>query len=112
MILDPALIVTVTIALIAGVSGLWFRVERKFIDEATVREERVAEGRQFRNLIQKELSEFKLYVAQSYVQRESLKSTESRLATSLDKMGAQLEKIVVRLDKITVDMARREGSEA
>ncbi len=99
-------------ALILGaLATAWWRVEGRFNDERVARENLAFGDQAGRMLIQRELNDYKLYVAQNHVTSQALRETEVRLIASFDKVATRLESIVARLDKLALDMARQ-GSES
>ena len=101
----------------AALWAVWKAVADKLTQEQTWREEADDEERKAREvlalndqngrlIIQRELADFKLYVAQTYVSSISLRETEERLIASNDRLSDSLDKIVNRLDKLSIEMAR------
>ncbi len=95
-------------ALILGaLAAAWWRVEGRFDDERQARESLALNDQTGRMLIQRELQDYKLFVAQNHVTSQALRETEDRLISSFEKVTSRLESIVARLDKLALDMARQ-----
>jgi hypothetical protein len=98
-------------ALILGaLAAVWWRIEGKFDAEQSARESLALNDQNGRMLIQRELQDYKLYVAQNHVTAQALRETEDRLIASFEKVTSRLESIVARLDKLALDMARGGGN--
>ncbi len=93
--------------LLSALAVAWWRIEGRFSDERTAREALAYNDQNGRSIIQRELADYKLYVAQTHVTSQALRETEDRLIASFEKVTSRLESIVARLDKLSLDMARR-----
>ncbi len=93
--------------LLGALAAAWWRVEGRFDDERRAREQLSFNDQTGRTLIQRELQDYKLYVAQTHVTAEALRATEDRLVASFEKVTSRLESIVARLDRLALDMARQ-----
>ena len=88
------LTVALVVVLIGGILTFWWRIEGRFTEE-----------REARAALARELSDYKLYSAQTHVSAAALRETEDRLIAAFDKLTARMEAIVGRLDKMSLDMA-------
>ncbi len=79
-------LVVFMLAVIGAVGGVWWRIESRF----DARLQRLS----------KELADHKLHVATNHVSTLTLKETEERLITAIDKLASRMEAIVLRLDKM------------
>lgn len=96
----PMVLAFVTI--IGAVGSVWWRIEAKLAERfAEVSTELKAVASDLR-ITQRDLADYKLHVAQNHVSIPTLKDTEERLITAIDKLATRLETIVARLDKIAV----------
>lgn len=77
------------LAVIAAIGGFWWRIEGRLSDQDTARA-----------LLQKELAEYKLYVAQNHVSATALREAEQRLSLVMEKLATRLDAIVNRLDEL------------
>lgn len=82
-------LVLLFLAVIGGIAGLWWRIEARF-----------ASAEEARTDLQRELSEYKLYVSQNHVSATALRESEQRLITAIEKLAGRLEMIVNRLDAL------------
>ncbi|MHC2552308.1 hypothetical protein [Bradyrhizobium elkanii] len=80
------------IAAAGFVSGVWYRMESKV---ESVRKEGAAAV----HVVEKELSEFKLKVAEEYASWETVKSIETRLTERMDSLSEN----VMRMPDLIVD---------
>lgn len=81
-------LVVLMLLVLGGVGGLWWRIEAKF-----------SAADQARTLLQKELAEYKLFVAQNHVSAAVLKDTEQRLINAIEKLASRMEAIAERFDE-------------
>ena len=82
-------VVLLFLAVIGAVAGLWWRIESRF---TSADEER--------GKLQRELAEYKLYVAQNHVSAVALREAEQRLSLVMEKLATRLDAIVNRLDEL------------
>lgn len=82
-------IVFLFLAVIGGLGGLWWRIESRLTSQDDARA-----------ILQRELAEYKLYVAQNHVSASALREMEQRLSTAMEKFANRLEQIVNRLDDL------------
>ncbi len=93
--------------LLGALAAAWWRVEGRFDEERQARENIALHDQNGRMILQRELQDYKLYVAQTHVTAQALRETEDRLISSFEKVTSRLESIVARLDKLALDMARQ-----
>lgn len=84
-------LIALFVLLFGALSGLWWKIESKIASEAKKTD-----------AVQVELFNFKLFVAQNYVNASNLRETELRLINAVDKLAVRMEAIVSRLDKIAL----------
>ena len=77
------------LAVIAAIGGFWWRIEGRLSEQDIARAS-----------LQKELAEYKLYVAQNHVSASALRETEQRLTVVMEKLANRLEQMVNRLDDL------------
>lgn len=77
------------ITIVGAIGGVWWRIEAKF----TAFSDELRRARD-------DLADYKLHVAQTHVSIPTLKDTEERLITAIDKLANRLEMIVTRIEKI------------
>jgi plasmid maintenance system antidote protein VapI len=91
---------TITIGLAlaigGGIGALWWKMQTGFDEE-----------RDARSKLERELSDYKLYVSNNHVSTAALRDTENRLINALEKLAARMETLVSRVEKLTLDMAQR-----
>lgn len=108
------------LALLGAAGGLWFRIEARISTacdklsadnkEDMAKVDRRIDAVSAQNLLlQQQLSDFRLEVANNYVRAEAVQRTEERLIVSIEKLAAQMEKIIARLDALSIQQARGEG---
>ena len=83
-------IVFLFLALFGAIGGLWWRIEARLTAQDKARE-----------VLQKELNEYKLYVAQNHVSAAALLLTENRLMQAIHKLETQLEEAVRQLNTLS-----------
>ena len=84
------------LAIVAGILGLWWRIEGRLNEERSRAE-----------MIAKELSDYKFYVANNHVTVSALRDMEMRLLSTLEKLAARMETVVSRIEKLNLEMAQR-----
>lgn len=121
---DSTITIGLAIALVAGLVTLLEYIRREIAavtakieqeqrwreeadeEERRAREQTALNDQNGRMIIQRELSDYKLYVAQNHVTAASLRETEDRLIAALDKLTARLETVVSRIEALSAEMAR------
>lgn len=83
-------IVILFFVVITGIGGLWWRIEARLSDQDAARSQ-----------LQKELSDYKLFVAQNHVSATALRETEQRLINAIEKLASQLEEAVRQLNALS-----------
>ena len=83
-------IVLLFLAVIGSIGGMWWRLEARLSAQDKARE-----------YLQKELSDYKLYVSQNHVSAVALMQTENRLMAALSKVESQLEEAVRQLNALS-----------
>ena len=83
-------IVLLFLAVIGSIGGMWWRLEARLSAQDKARE-----------YLQKELSDYKLYVSQNHVSAVALMQTENRLMAALNKVESQLEEAVRQLNALS-----------
>ena len=90
------------ISIVGALGSLWWRIEAKLAANATELSAAMKALDSDLRATQRDLADYKLHVAQNHVSIPTLKDTEERLITAIDKLASRLETIVARLDKIAV----------
>ena len=80
-------LVMLLLAVLGGVGGLWWRIEGKF-----------AAAEMERSRLARDLSDYKLFVAQNHVSATALREAETRLITAIEKLADRLDAITEKLD--------------
>lgn len=80
-------IVVLFLAVIGAIGGFWWRIEGRLSEQDVAR-----------TILQRELAEYKLFVATNHVSAEALKDVEKRLINAIEKLADRLEIIAARLD--------------
>ena len=83
-------IILLFLALIGAIGGLWWRIEARLTAQDRDRE-----------VLQKELNEYKLFVAQNHVSSAALLMTENRLMQALQKLETHLDDAVRQLNALS-----------
>lgn len=83
-------VVALFLLVIGAIGTFWWRIERRLSDQDTARA-----------ALQRELAEYKLFVATNHVSASVLKDTEIRLIGAIDKLADRLEAIATRLEERT-----------
>lgn len=81
-------IVFLLLAVLGAVGGLWWRIEARLSNQDDAR-----------TMLQRELAEYKLYVAQNHVSAQVLRETEQRLLVAIDRLADRLDNIAERLER-------------
>jgi hypothetical protein len=81
-------LVFLILGVLAAVGGLWWRIEARF-----------ASADHARSALQRELAEYKLFVAQNHVSAAVLKDTELRLINAIEKLASRMEAIAEKFDE-------------
>jgi len=79
-------IVTLFVLVIGAIATFWWRVEARLSDQDVARA-----------LLQRELADYKLFVAQNHVSASALKDAETRLLTAIEKLTATVDKLAERV---------------
>lgn len=93
----------------ARIDGVCADAEEKFDEARRDRERAALNDQNGRTLLQRELADYKLYVAQTHVTGEALRQTEGRLIDALDKVATRLETVVARIEALQTETARMAG---
>lgn len=83
-------IIVLFLAVIGAIGGFWWHIEGRLSEQDVAR-----------TILQRELAEYKLFVATNHVSAEALKDVEKRLINALEKLADRLEVIAARLDDRT-----------
>jgi hypothetical protein len=83
-------IVILFLALIGAIGTLWWRIETRLSSQDRARE-----------ILSRELNEYKLYVAQNHVSAAALLMTENRLMQAIQKLEAHLDDAVRQLNALS-----------
>ena len=83
-------LVLLFLAVIGSIGGMWWRLEARLSAQDKARE-----------YLQKELSDYKLYVSQNHVSATALMQTENRLMHGIQKLESQLEEAVRQLNALS-----------
>ena len=88
-------IIFLFLTVIGGIGGLWWRIEARLSmqDDA-------------RSTLQRELADYKLFVAQNHVSSAALRESEQRLISAIEKLGNQLEEAVRQLNVLSRTIPR------
>ena len=88
-------IIFLFLTVIGGIGGLWWRIEARLSmqDDA-------------RGMLQRELADYKLFVAQNHVSSAALRESEQRLIGAIEKLGNQLEEAVRQLNALSRNLPR------
>jgi hypothetical protein len=88
------------------VLGVWYRVEGKIDKAKAVADAAVASAGEKVHAIEKELSEFKVKVAEEYASYDTVRSIETRLTERMDELSDIVMKMPdAVLDRITKYLA-------
>lgn len=82
------------LTVVAAIGGVWYKIESKF-------DARMKSISDEHDRLRAEFADYKVFVATNHVSASTLRDTEERLITAIDKLGNRLEAIVARLDKMT-----------
>lgn len=66
----------------------------------------MANEREARLDVERDLAAYKLHVAQHHVTNAALRETEERLINALEKMSARVETMAARIESVFVEMAK------
>lgn len=83
-------LVLLFLAVIGAIGGMWWRLEARLSVQDRARE-----------MLSKELSDYKLFVAQNHVSAAALLLTEGRLMHAIQKLETQLEDAVRQLNAMS-----------
>lgn len=81
-------IVALFVVVIGGIGGFWWRIETRLSEQDRKRGE-----------LMKDLSDYKLFVAQNHVSAQVLKDTEQRLIDAIEKLAKRMEAIADRFEE-------------
>ena len=70
------------VAIALGLGGVWWRVHQAI------------------NTVARELSAYKLEVAEKYASVEHLKEVEARLVVSIDRLTERIDRLLARMDSL------------
>lgn len=82
--------------------GVWYRVEGKIEKAKSVADQAVASASEKAHDVEKQLSDFKLKVAEEYASWDTVRSIEARLTERMDNLADTVSKLPdAVLDRIT-----------
>jgi chromosome segregation ATPase len=88
-------IIFLFLTVIGGIGGLWWRIEARLSMQDAARD-----------VLQRELADYKLFVAQNHVSSAALRESEQRLIGAIEKLGNQLEEAVRQLNALSRNLPR------